>query len=62
MSRQQNYNKKQFFQKSMQKAELISKKRKDIKSIKYGNFVEPDPTGVVETEDHIEEDLEIVHS
>ena len=44
----------------MQKAELISKKRKDIKSIKYGNFVEPDPTGVVETEDHIEEDLEIV--
>ena len=33
---------------------------KDIKSIKYGNFVEPDPKGVVETEDHIEQDLEVV--
>ena len=60
MGRQQNFNKKQFFQKSIQRAELVSKKRKDIKSIKYGNFVEPDPKGVVETEDHIEQDLEVV--
>lgn len=60
MGRQQNFNKKQFFQKSIQRAELVSKKRKDIKSIKYGNFVEPDPAGVVETEDHIEQDLEVV--
>ena len=65
MSRQSNYNKNQFFQKSIMKSQMIQKKKADIKSIKYGNFVEPDPKGVVETGtveigDRIEQDLEVV--
>lgn len=43
MSRQNNYTKKQFFQNSMARAQVLQKKRKDIKNIKYGNVVEPDP-------------------
>lgn len=61
MSRQSNYAKKNFFNASMQRAQLLAKKKKDIQSIKNGNFVEPDPKSVVlETEDHIEQDLEVI--
>jgi len=61
MSRQSNYAKKNFFNASMQRAQLLAKKKKDIQSIKNGNFVEPDPKNVVlETEDSVEQDLEVV--
>lgn len=61
MSRQSNYAKKNFFNASMQRAQLLAKKKKDIQSIKNGNFVEPDPKSVVlETEDSVEQDLEVV--
>ena len=39
---------------------MISKKKKDIQSIKNGNFVEPDPKGIIETEDSVEQDLEVI--
>jgi hypothetical protein len=45
----------------MQKAQSIRKRKEDIKSIKYGNIVEPDPKGgVVEVDDIQEEDLEVI--
>ena len=61
MSRQSNYAKKNFFNASMQRAQLLAKRKKDIQSIKNGNFVEPDPKSIVlETEDSVEQDLEVV--
>lgn len=61
MSRQNTFARNQFFNKSMQRAQMIQKKKKDIKSIKYGNIVEPDPKVVTgESEDIIEKDLEVV--
>lgn len=59
MSRQSNFTKRQFFQKSMARAQATQKRKKDIQSIKNGNFVEPDPSGVIETEDVMEADLEV---
>jgi hypothetical protein len=45
----------------MQKAQNIRKRKEDIKSIKYGNIVEPDPKGgVVEIDDTQEEDPEVI--
>ena len=61
MSRQNNFAKKQFFQSSISKSQVIQKRKKDIKSLQYGNIVVPDPkNGVVETEDSVEQDLEVV--
>ena len=61
MSRQNNYNKKQFFQKSIMKSQALQKKKADIKSIKYGNITVPDPKIVTgESEDSIEKDLEVI--
>lgn len=60
MSRQSNFAKRQFFKASIQRAQSTTKKKKDIQSIKNGNFVEPDPKSVVlESEDSVEQDLEI---
>ena len=54
MSRQSNYAKKNFFNASMQRAQMLRKKKKDIQDIKNGNFVEPDPTNVkMESEDTV---------
>lgn len=61
MSRQNNYNKKQFFQKSIIKSQALQKKKADIRSIKYGNISVPDPKIVTgESEDSIEKDLEVI--
>ena len=61
MSRQNIYARNNFFKQSMQKAQTTRKKKKDIKSLQYGNMVVPDPkNGVIETEDSVEQDLEVV--
>ena len=61
MSRQNIYARNNFFKQSIQKAQVTQKKKKDIKSLQYGNIVVPDPKGgVIETEDSIEQDLEVV--
>lgn len=61
MLRQNIYSRNAFFQKSMQRAQSVRKKKEDIKSIKYGNIVEPDPKGgVVEIDDTQEEDPEVI--
>ena len=61
MSRQNIYARNNFFRQSVQKAQVMQKRKKDIKSLQYGNEVVPDPKGgVIETEDSIEQDLEVV--
>ena len=60
MSRQNTFAKRQFFNRSIEHAQMIQKKKQDIKSIKYGNISVPDPKNVVETEDSVEKDLEVI--
>ena len=57
MSRQSNFAKKQFFQKSMARANVYAKKKKDIQIMKSGEVL-PDPSSVIETEDIQEADPE----
>lgn len=59
MSRQSNFAKKQFFQKSMARANVYAKKKKDIQMMKSGEVL-PDPSSVIETEDIQEADPEEV--
>ena len=59
MSRQSNYAKKQFFQKSIARANIYAKKKKDIQMLKSGEVL-PDPSTVIETEDIQEADPEEV--
>lgn len=59
MSRQSNFAKKQFFQKSMARANVYAKKKKDIQMMKSGEVL-PDPSSVIETEDIQEADPEVV--
>ena len=59
MSRQSNFAKKQFFQKSMARANVYAKKKKDIQMMKSGEVL-PDPSSVIETEDVQEADPEEV--
>ena len=60
-NRQNNFAKRSFFNSSITKAQQIRKKKKDIQSIKNGNFVEPDPKNVIlETKDEQVDDLEVV--
>ena len=59
MSRQSNFAKKQFFQKSMARANVYAKKKKDIQMTKSGEVL-PDPSSVIETEDIQEADPEEV--
>lgn len=60
-NRQNNFAKRSFFNSSITKSQQIRKKKKDIQSIKNGNFVEPDPKNVIlETKDEQVDDLEVV--
>lgn len=63
MSRQSNYARNNFFKASMQRAQMLRKKKKDIQDIKNGNFVEPDPKNVkMESEDSVLADPEEVNN
>ena len=55
MSRQNNFAKQQFFQKSIARANAYAKKKKDIQMLKSGEVL-PDPSSVVEIEDSQEAD------
>jgi len=59
MSRQSNFAKNQFFQKSIARANVYAKKKKDIQIMKSGEVL-PDPSSVIETEDVQEADPEEV--
>lgn len=54
MSRQSNFAKKQFFQKSMARANIYAKKKKDIQMMKSGEVL-PDPSSVIESTEDVQE-------
>lgn len=59
MSRQNDHNKKAFFQKSMMRAQTYQKKRKDIAMVKNGEVI-ADPKEVVESTGEVVPDPETV--
>lgn len=59
MSRQNNFAKKQFFQKSISRAQVTQKRKKDILAFKNGEVM-PDPVEVVETTDETVPDPEVI--